>query len=206
MTNKTYIYEYSNRDIKTKHLNSTLRDFYQKSDKPYILLYNNKTELPELDTETLNQICAKYETAQELTHLHYLVGKVIPLKTFDYGSIKINYGTFTEQKIVFEFLTRQAISKAGYFDVRFADNCRCADYVHRLSEIKLYPHQDINKQPSAFDIVHEDTSSTAKHVFDELSCGWYNYKHQNFLQLKQSEQLETVVENIKSYKKLYEQK
>jgi len=206
MTNKTHIYEYSSREIKTKNLNAVLRDFYQKSDKPYILLYNNKTELPKLDVEQLKQMCEKYENVHEHTHIHYLAGKVTPAKTLDYGPVKVNYGTLTEEKIVFEFLTRQAIFKNGYFDVRFSDNCRCADYIHRLSHISLYPFQDVEKQPIVFDIVHENALDTAKHIFDELSCGWYNYKHKSFLQLKSTEKFETIIESMKAYKKIYEPK
>jgi hypothetical protein len=201
----TYIHTYTDTSKKTNIINTALRKFIQDTQLPFILLYNNKTELPVCSEDELVTICKKYEQVYECTHIHYFAGKIQPIKTFDYGPVKINYGSIVEQKFVFEFITRQAILETGYFDVRFTDSCRTGDYVFRLSQKKLYPYQDVDKLPCVYDIEH-DASNVAKHTFDELSSGWFNYKYKAFPQTKQLETLESVITNIKNFKNNNEQK
>jgi hypothetical protein len=200
----THVVVYSGKNTKTNKLNSNLREFIQETDKPYILLHNNDTELPRLSEHELQALCENYEQLYTVTSIPYFAGKVVPQKTLDYGPVKFSFGHITEQKITTEFITRDAILKNGYFDVRFNDNCRIGDYIYRLSNNELYPVQDIDKLPVVFDINQNANESYAKHVFEELSCGWFQYKHKNFPQLKEQESLENVITSIKKFKKQHE--
>ena len=205
MTNNTHIITYSGKDYKINTLNSELRNFIQTTNKKYVFLYNEKTELAPLTDSNLTELIAKYENLHEHTHIHYLVGKTQPQKTLDYGSIKFVFGYINEQKFVYEFLTREAILKTGYFDVRFNDNCRVGDLVYRLSSKNLYPRQDVDKLPFVFDIENDSSEVYAKHVFNELSCGWFQYKYKNFPQIKEQESFDNIINSIKDYKKTHEQ-
>jgi hypothetical protein len=196
----TKIYKYLESSKNTSRLNDALRDFIQNTQASFVLLYNEKTELPTLRDDELTSTCQKYEEVYEHTGIHYFAGKIRPLKMMDYGPVKVGYGSITEQKFILEFITRQAILECGYFDVRFTDSCRVGDYIYRLSERGLYPHQDNDKLPCVYDIEHNSSKDTAKHVFDELSSGWFNYKYKAFPQLKQTETLENVINSIKNYK------
>ena len=204
-TTNTYIYKYVESADVTSKINAALRGFIQNTQAPYVLIYNTKTEVPLIDDAKLETLCKEYEAAYSKSKIHYFAGKLTPIKTFDYGSFKLEYGNIAEQKIIVEFLTREAVLKCGYFDVRFVDNCRVGDYIFRLSEKTLYPMMDINKLPGVFDIQTDTYPYPAKHVFDNLSTGWYNYKYKAFPQTKQPQTVETVIESLKTFREKVKQ-
>ena len=199
--NNFSIFQYENNKKQTSQKNSFLRSLMHDTDFDYAILYNNKTELralSERETEEYAQNCVNVLKA---TGIHYLTGKLQPVTSIDYGTVKIDVGTLNEQKIILEFISRKAIAEIGYFDVRFTDNCSVGDYAYRLSKTSLYPDLNIDKAPWVFGTSVDSITGVAKHVYDEISAGWFQYKYQAVPHIKAQDSFDNLKDILKVHKK-----
>jgi hypothetical protein len=156
--------------------NSFLRRFIDNEQYQYFVIYNTNNELPPLSVNSLRIVAEQYVNTIISTGINYLTG---PLKTgtvIDYGSVKINVSNGSEQKVVLEVFTRQAIDKIGYLDVRLNDSLCSMDYAIRLGSTNLYPSSIDKTTPWLFDIVQKD-DKVAKQTLEMYSSGWYKYKY-----------------------------
>jgi hypothetical protein len=197
--NNTDVYEFTG-DVAEK--NSYMREFMQKSDKEYIMLYNTRTEASNHTDEDIELLIQDYAAACRVTGIHYLTGTISPVTVIDYGNVRLRVGSITEQKINIEFITKDSIRRCGYFDIRFTDNCQCADYAQRLSVHMMYPELSSNFLPWLFDVESNKLNIKAAHVFNEQSTSWYQYKYQNnplALKLDEVANLSPLLKKIKKH-------
>lgn len=205
MTTKLYKIEEQIESIGAKN-NKILRDFIHNNTEDCALLYFTKTELPVLTDEQLQayrDLCIK---AYQRTGLPFLVGRLQAQQTIDCGDgVVLLAGSILEQKIITLFITREAIQAVGYFDERLTDNCCYGDYAHRLSSAKIYPNLSTKYLPWLFDI-GTDEKRTGKNIMEEVSCGWFNYKHGDFPQNKKYQEIEELKVSLKEYIKSNKEK
>lgn len=200
---KTYnIFQYENNKKQTSQKNAFLRNFVHNADLEYVVMYNFKTELPVLTTKEIDSFVDRCIETCKVTGIHYLAGNLTPVTSIDYGTVTIDVSTINEQKIVIEFLTRRAILEVGYFDARFTDNCSVGDYAYRLSKTNLYPKLDEIKLPWLFGVSGCSSSNgVAKHIYDELSAGWFQYKYQTVPHLKEQNSFDNLKDALKEHKR-----
>jgi hypothetical protein len=198
MTTKIYKIEEQIEAVSTK-LNTVLRDFIHNSVEDSALLYFTKTELPVLtDEQILNYVELCKKTYQK-TKLPVLTGRLHAQQTIDCGdNIVLLAGSILKQKIITLFITRDAIQAIGYFDERMTDNCCYGDYVHRLSNAGKYPRLNMRHLPWLFDVATEE-KATGKNIMNEISCGWFNYKHGDFPQNKRYQEIDELKISLKNF-------
>jgi len=205
MTTKLYKLEEQIELIGTK-VNKILRDFIHNSSEDCALIYFTKTELPVLTEEQVQsymELCVK---AHQKIKLPFFAGRLQAQQTIDCGSgVALLAGSILEQKIITLFITREAIQTVGYFDERLTDNCCYGDYVHRLSSAKKYPNLSTKHLPWLFDVATEE-KKVSKNIMEELSCGWFNYKHGDFPQNKKYQEIEELKASLKEYIKSNKEK
>ena len=199
--NNFSIFQYENDKKQTSQKNSFLRNFMHETEHEYAVLYNNKTELRTLSEQEIEEYAQSCVDVLKATSIHYLTGKLQPVTSIDYGIVKIDVSTLNEQKIILEFISRKAIAEIGYFDVRFTDNCSVGDYAYRLSKTSLYPDLYIDKIPWVFGTSMDDVTGAAKHVYDEISAGWFQYKYQTVPHIKAQDSFDNLKVVLKTHKK-----
>jgi hypothetical protein len=160
----------------TASKNQLLRQFVHNTDADYFVLYNTNSELRIRSHNELIKTAENYISAIVNTGINYFAGIIVPKVTLDYGDIKINIGTGSEQKVTFEVLTRKAIEAIGYLDVRLQDTLCTQDYAIRLGATKYYPARTSKVMPWLFDIDHNNTQYAVQ-TLDTHGSGWYQYKH-----------------------------
>lgn len=199
---KTYsFFQYENNKKQTSQKNAFLRDFVHNTNFEYAVMYNSKTELPVLAEHEIEEFVEQCIETGKVTGIHYLTGNLAPVTSIDYGAVKIDVGSINDQKVIIEFLTRRAISEVGYFDVRFTDNCCVGDYAYRASRSKLYPELDESKLPWLFSVSGRSSYGVAKHVYEELSAGWFQYKYQTVPHLKERDSFDNLKDILKAHRK-----
>ena len=198
MNIKPYIIEKQIESVGIQ-VNEALRDFYHNEKDEGVFLYFTKTELPRLSGEELEKTYNDIQRCYRKLHLNMLVGRLAAKQTIDCGEgITLLTGSFVEQKIDTVFITREAVKQIGYFDERITDSCAYGDYAHRLSDASLYPKLTKKYLPWLFDI-SEKITTPSKCILNELSCGWFNYKHGDFPQNKNYETLDELKLSLKAY-------
>lgn len=196
---KIYTYEGRNNEVSVR--NRHLRDFMHNELESWCVLYNTKSEVPRFTEAELSEYVGSVIQVSARTGIHYFTGVLEPVTTIDYGDgVLVEVGTMSAQRVVIEFVSREAVNTVGYFDARMSDNCYAGDYAFRLSEKNLYPKQSTGYLPWLFD-VKSNTRTTAKHVYSEISSGWYNYKYNNFPQLIQQDTIDNLKQTLKNLKK-----
>lgn len=198
MTTKIYKIEEQIEAVSTK-LNRVLRDFIHNSTEDSALLYFTKTELPVLTDEQIQGYVELCNKTYKKTKLPVLAGRLHAQQTIDCGdSVVLLAGSILEQKIITLFITRDVIQAIGYFDERMTDNCCYGDYVHRLSNASMYPRLNARHLPWLFDVATEE-KATGKNIMNEVSCGWFNYKHGDFPQNKRYQEIDELKISLKNF-------
>lgn len=198
MTTKIYKIEEQIEAVGTK-LNKILRDFIHNNTEDCAFLYFTKTELPVFTDNQLHSYVELCERAYKKTNLPVLAGRLHAQQTIDCGeSIVLLAGSILEQKIITLFITRDAIQAIGYFDERLTDNCCYGDYVHRLSSAGKYPKLNTRYLSWLFDVATEE-KATGKNIMNEISCGWFNYKHGDFPQNKRYQEIDELKISLKNF-------
>jgi hypothetical protein len=183
----------------TANKNQILRHFINNTDKEYCLIYNTNSELRTYTYDELLDVTNSYIAATLNTGINFFTGIITPNVTLDYGDVKLNIGTGSEQKIILEFFTRKAINAIGYLDVRLQDTLCAQDYAIRLGATKHYPARAAKTAPWLFDIVH-NTTQYAKQVLDTYASGWYQYKHGTLPWEQFTANIEDLKPNLKEIK------
>jgi hypothetical protein len=199
--NNFSLFQYENNKKQTSQKNSFLRSFMYDTNFEYAILYNNKTELRTLSEQEIEEYVQSCISVIQATGIQYLTGKLQPVTSIDYGAVKIDVSTINEQKIVLEFISRKTITEIGYFDVRFTDNCSVGDYAYRLSKTSLYPDLSVDKIPWVFGVSTDIITGVARHVYDELSAGWFQYKYQTVPHIKAQDSFDNLKSILKAHKK-----
>lgn len=199
--NNFSIFQYENNKKQTSQKNSFLRSFMHETKYEYAVLYNNKTELRVLSEQEIEAYARSCIDILKVTGIQYLTGKLQPVTSIDYGTVKIDVSTLNEQKIILEFISRKAITEIGYFDVRFTDNCSVGDYAYRLSKTSLYPDLNNDKTPWLFGTSVDGVTGVAKHIYDEISAGWFQYKYQTVPHIKAQDSFDNLKDILKAHKK-----
>ena len=198
MTTKIYKIEEQIEAVSTK-LNRVLRDFIHNSTEDSALLYFTKTELPVLTDEQIQGYVELCNKTYQKTKLPVLAGRLHAQQTIDCGdSVVLLAGSILEQKIITLFITRDVIQAIGYFDERMTDNCCYGDYAHRLSNASKYPKLNARHLPWLFDVATEE-KATGKNIMNEVSCGWFNYKHGDFPQNKRYQEIDELKISLKNF-------
>jgi len=198
MNTKLYVIKEQIELLGTK-INNILREFAHNETVDNALLYFTKTELPALTDVQLEGYIELCEKTFQRTKIPVLAGRLQAQQTLDCGDgVVLLAGSILEQKIITLFITRKAIQSVGYFDERLTDNCCYGDYAHRLSAAGMYPKLSVKHLPWLFDVATEE-KTVGKNIMEEVSCGWFNYKHGDFPQNKKYQEIDDLKIALKEY-------
>lgn len=201
MNNNTHIKKINTTSTNlVQDVNRVLREFNHNTDMKYVLICLTKTNNFNYTDAELEVLSEKYAHTVVSTGIQFLAGRLKPHTVIEYKEgVKLAIGSIMEQVVDVVFLTRDAVNKTGYFDVRYTDNCAFGDYALRAGKTEIYPDIADDKLPWLFDVASDGEQHHNSPVFDQQSSGWYQYKYRNF---PQTLTVDTIASLKPSLKKL----